>query len=111
MICLDNPGRFLELMCGLYKKGYIDFYGRKQESFANDLGEISEKLHTMDSRSLKVDDDLTELEKAMLAANEFLYCATLYDWRNDIDGKEQKIQPVQVCDVRTSMIVGNGGKS
>lgn len=111
MICLDKPGRFLELMTGLYKKGYVDFYGRKQETFSKDLDEISGVLHTMDSRNLKVDENLTEIERSILAANEFLYCATLYDWRNDIDGKEQKIQPVQICDVRTSMIVGNGGRS
>ena len=111
MICLDKPGRFIELMCGIYKKGYMDFYGRKQQSFDKDLDEISSNLHTMDSRSLKVDETLTDIERAILAANEFIYCATLYDWRNDIDGKEQKIQPVQVCDVRTSMIVGNGGQS
>ena len=97
MICLDKPGRFIELMCGIYKKGYMDFYGRKQQSFDKDLDEIS--------------SNLTDIERAILAANEFIYCATLYDWRNDIDGKEQKIQPVQVCDVRTSMIVGNGGQS
>jgi hypothetical protein len=110
MICLDKPGRFIDLMCGLYKKGYVDFYGRKQESFSSDLGVLSDSIHTVDSRSLKVDDNLTEIERAILAANEFLYCTTLYDWRNDIDGKEQKIQPVQICDVRTSMIVGNGGQ-
>lgn len=110
MICLDKPGRFIDLMCGLYKKGYVDFYGRKQEDFSSDLGVLSDSIHTVDSRSLKVDDNLTEIERAILAANEFLYCATLYDWRNDIDGKEQKIQPVQICDVRTSMIVGNGGQ-
>ena len=106
MICLDKPGRFIDLMCGLYKKGYVDFYGRKQEDFSSDLGVLSDSIHTVDSRSLKVDENLTEIERAILAANEFLYCATLYDWRN----KEQKIQPVQICDVRTSMIVGNGGQ-
>lgn len=109
MICLDKPGRFLGLMSSLYQKGYVDFYGKKQQTFSKDLETISDNIHTMDSRSLKVDDDLTDVERFILAANEFLYCATLYDWRNDIDGKEQKIQPVQVCDVRTSMIVGNGG--
>ena len=84
--------------------------GRKQENFrALDL--ISDQIHSMDSRSLKIEEDLSELEKSILAANEFLYCATLYDWRNDIDGKELKIQPVQICDVRTSIIVGNGGQS
>ena len=109
MICLDKPGRFLEIITGLYEKGFVDFYGRKQESFNKGLSEMTEKLHVTDSRNLAVDGSLTELEKAFLAANEFLYCATLYDWRKDIDGKEQKIQPVQMCDVRTSIIVGNGG--
>ena len=98
------------IISGLFKKGYMDFYGRKQENFrALDL--ISDQIHSMDSRSLKIEEDLSELEKSILAANEFLYCATLYDWRNDIDGKELKIQPVQICDVRTSIIVGNGGQS
>lgn len=109
IICLDKPGRFVGIMSGLYKKGYMDFYGRSQENF-RDLDLIGEQLHAMDSRSLKVEEGLTELERSILAANEFLYCATLYDWRNDIDGKELKIQPVQICDVRTSIIVGNGGQ-
>ena len=90
--------------------GYMDFYGRRQENF-RDLDLVSEQIHAMDSRSLKVEEGLTEIERSILAANEFLYCATLYDWRNDIDGKELKIQPVQICDVRTSIIVGNGGQS
>ena len=111
MICLDKPGRFIEIITGLFKKGYMDFYGRKQESFNKGLQDITEKYHSMDSRNLSVEQGLTELERSILAANEFLYCATLYGWRTDIESKDQKIQPVQICDVRTSIIVGNGGQS
>ena len=109
IICLDKPGRFLEIITGLYAKGYMDYYGRKLENISKDLDDVTEQLHAMDSRNLVVPQGYSELEKSFLAANEFLYCATLYDWRKDIDGKELKIQPVQICDVRTSIIVGNGG--
>lgn len=111
IICLDKPGRYLDICTELYKKGYIDFYGRQKKDI--DTAEMiskAENIHSVASRSLKMDGKLSDIERFMLASNEFLYCETLYDWRQDVDGSEQHAESGQICDVRTSVIIGNGGQ-
>ena len=111
MICLDEPGRFLDHMSSVYRKGYIDFYGRAQKELELDrLVELSAQVHSSTSRSLKVDQKLTELERALIASNEFLYCETLYSWRSDVEDLDKHAESGQICDVRTNVIVGNGGQ-
>ncbi len=111
IICLDKPGRFIEVASSLYQSGYIDFYGRKQkdiDSFM--LQNRSESIHAIASRSLTTDRSMQELERRIVASNEFLNCTTLYEWRRDLDGKEQHLVSGQICDVRSSIILGNGGQ-
>lgn len=111
MICLDQPGRFLDLMCSIYKKGYVDFYGRSQESIDfGSLNEMSREIHSNTSRTIRVEKGLTDIERSLLAANEFLHCRTLYSWRRDVDDVDSDAESGQVCDVRTSVIIGNGGQ-
>lgn len=112
MICLDKPGRYIDIAAGLFNKGYIDFYGRQQKDldFA-ELTQKAEEIHSSASRTLKVDQKLTDIERQILGVNEFLYCETLYEWRKDLDGSEQHAQSVQICDVRTSVVIGNGGQN
>ncbi|MBO5448297.1 MAG: hypothetical protein J5994_03105 [Ruminococcus sp.] len=111
MICLDKPGRYLDIASGLLNKGYMDFYGRAQKEFDfNDISSKAQSIHASSSRTLKVEGQLTELERALLASNEFLYCHTLYSWRKDVVDIEKHAQSGQICDVRTSVIIGNGGQ-
>ena len=111
MICLDKPGRYMDIMCAVYSKGYVDFFGRGQEGMESAvMSEKSAQIHESSSRSLRVDGDLTEIERALLAANEFLCCKTLYSWRSDVDDIEGHAESGQICDVRTNVIIGNGGQ-
>lgn len=110
MICLDTPGRYMDIMCGLYNKGYSDFFGRNQDNMDfQTLSAISTQLRIMDLRSLSLGGVYTELDRALLAVNEFLYCKTLYSWRTDLVQEEDHDDASEVCDVRTSIILGNGG--
>lgn len=111
IICLDNPGRFLDIICSLYAKGYVDFYGRQQRLIDFDrINNQSEYFHSQASRNLVSDMTITELERGFLAANEFLNCATLYSWREDLPCEKQHMDLGQICDVRTGVILGNGGR-
>lgn len=111
IICIDEPGRFLDISCGLYKKGYIDFYGRTQQGIDFiKLNELQNVNHTTAARSLKTDGGLSELERRMLASAEFLSCDSLFAWRSDIDKKDIHTITGQICDVRTSLILGTGGQ-
>lgn len=111
MICMDQPGRFVEIMCSLYAKGYVDFYGRSQENISFEkLGELLKANHATAARSLKTDVSLSELEKRILASAEFLNCDSLFSWRNDIDKADVHSVTEQVCDVRSSIILGTGGQ-
>ncbi len=111
MICLDKPGRYLDIMCGLYGKGYVDFFGRSQQGIDfTQLSAKAEKIHSSASRSLKVEDELSDIERFLLAAGEFLYCETLYSWRRDVEDIEGHAESGQICDVRTNVIIGNGGQ-
>jgi hypothetical protein len=111
MICLDKPGQYLKIMCGLYRKGYVDFYGRSEPGidFA-EMSRLSEQIHGSTSRNLSISKDLSDIERSLLASNEFLYCKTLYSWRSDVVDIEGHAESGQICDVRTSVIVGNGGQ-
>ena len=112
MICLDEPGRVSEIICSLYNKGYVDFYGRTAESMdAAKLVALSESYSSQNARMLKPDPALTELERRVLAANEFLKCDLLCDWRSDLERKPQgqRINS-QTCDVRSSILLGTGGQ-
>ncbi|WP_295157616.1 M48 family metalloprotease [uncultured Ruminococcus sp.] len=111
MMCLDKPGQYLNIMCGLYKKGYVDFYGRSQRGIDFDeLCKLSAQIHESTSRNLSISAELSALERSLLASNEFLYCKTLYSWRQDVKDIEGHAESGQICDVRTSVIVGNGGQ-
>lgn len=111
MMCLDKPGRYLRIMCGLYNKGYVDFYGREQTDIDYDeMYRLSVQIHSEGSRTLGIDRELSPVERCLLSSNEFLYCRTLYSWRRDVEDLDGHAQSGQVCDVRTSVIVGNGGQ-
>ena len=111
IICIDEPGRFLDISCGLYKKVYIDFYGITQQGIDFiKLNELQNVNHTTAARSLKTDGGLSELERRMLASAEFLSCDSLFAWRSDIDKKDIHTITGQICDVRTSLILGTGGQ-
>ena len=112
MICLDEPGRFCEIVCSMYTKGFVDFYGRGADSMnAAKLNELSEAYASQNARALKPDSTLTELERRVLASNEFLKCDLLCDWRSDLERKPsgQRINS-QTCDVRSSILLGTGGQ-
>lgn len=110
MICLDTPGRYMDIMSDLFNKGYVDFFGRTQEDIDfKTLSDISSQLRVMDLRNLSLGGVYTSLDRSLLAVNEFLYCATLYSWRKDIVQEEEYDNSSQVCNVRTSIILGNGG--
>ena len=52
---------------------------------------------------------MSELEKLVVAATEFLYCSVLYEWRGDAEDSDRHFVSGQICDVRSSIIIGNGG--
>lgn len=111
MICLDEPGRFCEIICSLYNKGYVDFYGRQETSLdARALAEMSDELSNVQPRALRPDSSLSELQRRVLASNEFLNCDTLFEWRPDLERSLDKRCNSQICDVRSAMIVGTGGQ-
>lgn len=111
MICLDEPGRFCEILCSLYNKGYVDFYGRQETSLdAKKLAERSNELFSVQPRDLRPDAGLSELERRVLASNEFLNCDTLFEWRPDLERSVDKRCNSQICDVRSAMLVGTGGQ-
>ena len=110
IICLDKPGMFISVITGLYNKGYIDFYGRQQKNMDTDgLIKKAESVHAVSSRNLKTDNTMSELEKLVVAATEFLYCSVLYEWRGDAEDSDRHLVSGQICDVRSSIIIGNGG--
>lgn len=111
IICIDEPGRFIEIMCSLYAKGYTDFYGRSAQNIDFDkLNEIWNSNHTTAARSLNTDSKLTDFEKRLLASAEFLNCESLFTWRDDLDKRDVHAVTGQICDVRSSIILGTGGQ-
>jgi hypothetical protein len=111
IICLDKPGRYLDILSGIYSKGYTDFYGRQNKDIDfSQLNRMAIDIHSSSSRSLRVDSQLGDIERYMLASYEFLHCETLQSWREDIDDADGHAESGQICDVRTSVILGNGGQ-
>lgn len=112
MICLDEPGRFCEIVCSLYTKGYVDFYGRAADKLeSSKLLALSESYASVTARMLKPDPSLSELERRVIASAEFLKCDLLCDWRSDLERKPQGQRiNAQTCDVRSSMLLGTGGQ-
>ncbi len=111
IICLDKPGMYTKILSGLYAKGYIDFYGRQQKDIdAEELISQAAQVHAVASRNLRTESGLSDIERLIIAANEFLYCSTLYEWRKDTDSSDRHLVSGQICDVRSSVIIGNGGQ-
>ena len=111
MICLDEPGRYCEIICSLYRKGFVDFYGRGSDSLnAAKLSGITEGYSSQQARAIRSDASLSDLEKRILAAAEFLNCEALFEWRRDIGKAEKSVYTTQNCDVRVTMILGTGGQ-
>lgn len=109
MICMNSPGRYIETLCGLYSKGYTDFYGRQELNCDSaKITEISAQNHTVSSRSLQYDPTLRDIECRALAASEFLNCDSLLKWRRDLPAADQHTCTGQVCDVRTNIILAGG---
>lgn len=109
MICMSNPGRYIEVMCSLLKKGYVDFYGRSLENADSaKLQEITAVNHTTAVRSLKPDTSLKDLEQKMTAVSEFLTCDSLFAWRSDLEAADSHTCAGQVCDVRTNILLSGG---
>ncbi len=101
---------FISVITGLYNKGYIDFYGRQQKNMDTDgLIKKAESVHAVSSRNLKTENTMSELEKLVVAATEFLYCSVLDEWRGDAEDSDRHLVSGQICDVRSSIIIGNGG--
>ncbi len=111
MICLDEPGRYCEIVSSAYSKGYVDFYGRSADRIdaARLLG-LTEVYANMSARALRSDDSLSELERRIVAANEFLRCDLLFEWRTDLERPQGQRINTQTCDVRSSMLLGTGGQ-
>jgi hypothetical protein len=109
MICMSNPGRYIDVMCGLLQKGYTDFYGRSQEIIDKEkLQSISAVNHTTAARSLKADSSLKDLERKIIASAEFLNCDSLFTWRGDLQATDAHTCAGQVCDVRSNIILAGG---
>ncbi len=109
MICMSNPGRFIEVICGLLNKGYIDFYGRSfEKADAAKLREITVQTHTTAVRSLKADASLDSTERRIVASAEFLTCDSLFKWRNDLVNTDSHSCTGQICDVRSNIIIAGG---
>ena len=109
MICMTNPGRFTELFCGLFEKGYVDFFGRGQLSIRlESLRESINRNKTVAARNLSRDTGHTELERRAIASAEFLSCESLFTWRTDIEPPDTHKFNSEVCDVRCSIILSGG---
>lgn len=109
MICMENPGRFGELFCGLFEKGYIDFFGRSQrgirlEKIRSDIAKNS----TTAARNLVRDHSLSDIERRVVAAAEFLSCESLFTWRPDLEPPDTNRFSGEICDVRCSVILSGG---
>lgn len=109
MICMSNPGRYIEVSCGLLAKGYTDFYGRQQQNADSArLQSVSAVNHTTAARSLKPDGSLTDLERKIVASAEFLNCDSLLKWRGDLQAADLHTCTAQICDVRSNIILAGG---
>lgn len=109
IICLDDPKEYAQIICGLYEKGYVDFFGRKAEAMHLDkLVEIHEKIkEENEPRKLVIDKGLTAMQKRVIAGLDFISCVTLYNWRSDLSRREVSPRSQQICDIRCNMILGS----
>ena len=97
------------ISCGLLKKGYTDFYGRKQENTdAEKLMQLSAANHTTAARSLRPAASLTDLERKIVASAEYLTCDSLFTWRTDLEAADSHTCTGQICDVRSNIILAGG---
>lgn len=109
MICMSNPGRYIEVICGLYHKGYVDFYGRQLETADPvKLSQAAASNHTTAVRALKPDPSLSAFEKRIVASAEFLNCESLFMWRSDLKAADSHTCTGQICDVRTNLLLAGG---
>ena len=93
----------------MLKKGYTDFYGRKQENTdAEKLMQLSAANHTTAARSLRPAASLTDLERKIVASAEYLTCDSLFTWRTDLEAADSHTCTGQICDVRSNIILAGG---
>ncbi len=108
MICMSSPGRFIEVMCGLLNKGYVDFYGRTAVGLIPQVIEAAVAANrTISVRSLMPDGN-GDLQKRITVSAEFLNCESLYSWRQDIGSADAHSCTGQICDVRCNIILSGG---
>ena len=89
----------------------MDFYGRSLDK-ANSkyLIGLYESNRMTSARNLHPNPKLEELERGFLASSEFLYCNSLFLWRKDLDNSDLHTVDGEICDVRSSIILGTGGQ-
>ncbi len=107
MVCLDNPHEFPNILAQMYKKGYVDGYGRSYPSI-DILGVslMAKNIRVVPARDIYLSKKYTEIEKRLLCAYEFLSCESLYSWRKDIKCCDHYVTG-QVCDVRCNVILSS----
>lgn len=107
MICMDRPERFAEVLAGIFKKGYIDFYGRDERKL--DFAEITahwRQVHTTPARSIVIPPETPKVERRLIAAMEFANCEVLFRWREDLNSADIHTVNGQVFDIRSNIIIG-----
>ena len=106
MICLDSPSEFIDTMAGIYRKGYVDQYGKTEKEINTArILQLADELHMVAARQLKVEDSLNRTESRLLCACEFLNSDALYRWRKDLSYGGIHAAAPQVCDIRCNMIL------
>ena len=109
MICMQSPGRYIEVICGLLNKGYVDFYGRSQKEFVPQVIEALVKANRGIAVRSLMPDMGEPLQKRIVASAEFLGCESLFRWRRDIQSTDAHTCNGQICDVRCNIILATGG--
>ena len=109
MICLDEPKHYGKLICDLFEKGYVDFFGRKNEKMGfEQIFEAYEKIRDeKEPRRIAVDSGLSMMQKRVIAGMDFLDCVTLYKWRMDIKRPDYQLRSQQMCDIRCNIVMGS----
>lgn len=113
MICMDDPFRYLEVMSGIYKKGYVDFYGKSEKKIDYErICSIRDDINKVLARQLSVPGDLNRVEYRLLCSTEFLNSNTLRYWRKNLSVAADRYISAEVCDIRCNMILesAKGGK-
>ena len=109
MICLDEPSHYGKLICDLFEKGYVDFFGRKNEKMGfEEIFEAYEKIKDeKDPRRMTVEKTLSQIKRRVIAGMDFLDCVTLYKWRMDLKRPNYQLHSQQMCDIRCNLIMGS----